>query len=147
MLIRLRETGALCTDHEFRSAHANTSFPPSLGPELLDSYGADPVLDGPQPALGRYQVSAMQGARQDGDNWITNWVAVDMSPEACQALDARTADAMRAERNARLSASDWTQLPDAPVDRDAWAAYRTALRSLPQHPGFPWDVEWPTPPL
>ena len=27
-----------------------------------------------------------------------------------------------------------------------WAAYRKALRDLPQQPGFPYDVEFPTPP-
>lgn len=34
-------------------------------------------------------------------------------------------------RNARLAASDWTQVADAPVDRDAWATYRQALRDFP----------------
>lgn len=44
---------------------------------------------------------------------------------------------MRRERDARLKASDWTQLPDAPVNKEAWAAYRQALRDLPNH------VNWP----
>lgn len=38
---------------------------------------------------------------------------------------------MRHQRNRLLSESDWTQLPDAPVDRDAWATYRQALRDFP----------------
>ncbi len=38
---------------------------------------------------------------------------------------------MRLARDARLAASDWTQLADAPVDRAAWAAYRQALRDFP----------------
>lgn len=49
-------------------------------------------------------------------------------------------------RNNRLLASDWTQLPDAPVDRQAWADYRQALRDLPADPNWP-DVEWPNEPL
>lgn len=52
----------------------------------------------------------------------------------------------RAERNARLSASDWTQLADAPVDREVWAAYRQALRDVPQQEGFPMNFVWPEPP-
>ena len=53
----------------------------------------------------------------------------------------------RAERNARLAATDWTQLPDAPVaDHEAWAAYRQALRDVPEQPGFPAQIEWPTAP-
>lgn len=56
------------------------------------------------------------------------------------------ADAMRSYRNALLAQSDWTQLPDAPVDRAAWAAYRQALRDVPSQAGFPWDIQWPTQP-
>jgi hypothetical protein len=38
---------------------------------------------------------------------------------------------LRIHRDARLAASDWTQVSDAPVDREAWAAYRQALRDFP----------------
>jgi hypothetical protein len=38
---------------------------------------------------------------------------------------------MRAVRNDLLAQSDWTQLPDAPVNREAWAKYRQALRDFP----------------
>lgn len=38
---------------------------------------------------------------------------------------------MRLHRDWLLAESDWTQLPDAPVDRVAWAAYRQALRDFP----------------
>lgn len=34
-------------------------------------------------------------------------------------------------RNAELIKSDWTQVEDSPVDKDAWATYRQALRDLP----------------
>jgi hypothetical protein len=41
---------------------------------------------------------------------------------------------LRAERNRRLAATDWTQLADAHLSqekKDAWAAYRQELRDLP----------------
>jgi hypothetical protein len=38
---------------------------------------------------------------------------------------------MRHHRDRLLAQSDWTQLPDAPVDRQAWADYRQALRDFP----------------
>lgn len=38
---------------------------------------------------------------------------------------------MRIIRDRLLVESDWTQLPDAPVDRAAWAKYRQALRDFP----------------
>lgn len=54
--------------------------------------------------------------------------------------------ATRKERNQLLTESDWTQMPDAPVDQDAWATYRQALRDIPQQAGFPTDITWPTKP-
>ena len=56
------------------------------------------------------------------------------------------ADEVRAERDRLLTASDWTQIADAPVVSLEWQSYRQALRDIPQQSGFPDDVEWPTPP-
>jgi hypothetical protein len=53
---------------------------------------------------------------------------------------------LRRERNRRLSGCDWTQTMDAPVDRDAWAAYRQALRDLPANTVDPRVPQWPSPP-
>jgi len=49
-------------------------------------------------------------------------------------------------RDNLLKASDWTQVADAPVDKEAWAVYRQALRDVTQQEGFPMRVEWPVPP-
>lgn len=70
--------------------------------------------------------------------WTQVWQVVDL-PEDQAAAN------VRAERNRLLAASDWTQLADAPVDTVAWAAYRQALRDLPDHPDFP-NVELPATP-
>jgi hypothetical protein len=53
---------------------------------------------------------------------------------------------VRVARDGLLSASDWTQVSDAPVDKAAWAAYRQALRDIPQQAGFPENVTWPITP-
>lgn len=39
-------------------------------------------------------------------------------------------------RTDELKATDWTQLPDAPVDSQAFAIYRAVLRDLPQITDF-----------
>jgi hypothetical protein len=39
--------------------------------------------------------------------------------------------AMRIVRDNLLAASDWTQLPDAPCNAQAWADYRQQLRDFP----------------
>jgi len=67
----------------------------------------------------------------------------DPTPEQISAMRARD---VRRKRDNRLAASDWTQVPDAPVDQQAWADYRQALRDIPQQEGFPEDVVWPEKP-
>jgi hypothetical protein len=41
------------------------------------------------------------------------------------------AERMRLHRDRLLKESDWTQTADSPVDREAWATYRQALRDFP----------------
>lgn len=53
---------------------------------------------------------------------------------------------IRTWRNRQLAASDWTQLPDASVDRVAWATYRQQLRDLPSQNTDPKLIVFPTPP-
>jgi len=60
-------------------------------------------------------------------------------------LEAK-ANQVRAERDRLLTATDWTQVADAPVVSLEWQPYRQALRDVPQQSGFPDSVEWPTPP-
>lgn len=75
MLIRLRDTGAVITDYEFRAANPNTSFPLVLSAELLDGFGADPVLEGPQAVpTNRYQYSMRDGVEQIDGQWFTRYV-------------------------------------------------------------------------
>lgn len=65
------------------------------------------------------------------------------------ALIEDTFNMLRLTRNGRLSQSDWTQVPDAPLSveqKEEWKVYRQALRDLPQNTLDPFDVAWPTPP-
>jgi len=63
--------------------------------------------------------------------------------------DARAWAQVRAERDRLLAASDWTQMPDAPLTaevKQAWADYRQTLRDIPQDFADPDDVVWPEQP-
>lgn len=57
-------------------------------------------------------------------------------------------DALRRKRDRLLRESDFTQIPDAPLSDDAraaWAAYRQALRDLPEiYADDPASAIWPT---
>jgi hypothetical protein len=53
---------------------------------------------------------------------------------------------IRARRDALIVQTDWTQLPDVPLPtKEAWAAYRQALRDITQQ-SDPHYISWPTPP-
>ena len=68
----------------------------------------------------------------------------DYNPDEREA--EQKANEVRAQRDALLAETDWTQVPDAPVDAQLWADYRQALRDVPQQEGFPFDINWPTKP-
>lgn len=58
---------------------------------------------------------------------------------------------IRGIRDAKLSSSDFTQLPDAPLTAQQvtdWATYRQTLRDIPStYAGNPEGVVWPSEPL
>lgn len=147
MELRNRATGAVITESQFRAEHKNTSFPQVLTAAIIDSFGYDPVLEGPQPALTPpYEIAVRDGVEEVNGQWFTKYIAFEPDADGKAAMDAVQAAAIRQTRDARLAASDWTQLPDAKADRGAWGIYRDALRQVPQQQGFPWEVEWPTEP-
>lgn len=83
-------------------------------------------------------------AAWSGAEWIDPRTPEDIEDEREQALVL-----LRAERDRRLAASDWTQMPDAPLAeaaREAWRLYRQALRDLPETTTDPAAPEWPAPP-
>ena len=53
---------------------------------------------------------------------------------------------MRAIRDQLLVASDWTVLPDSPLDVAAWVEYRQQLRDFPETWVPAPTVTFPTPP-
>jgi len=146
MEIRIRESGQVVTDSEFRAMFPNTGFPVQLTEQIINDFGGDVVFEGPQAQPSRYQVGFRDGVEQINGKWFTKYSVSDMDDEAKAALDAQQAKSVRDDRTNRLSESDWTQLADAPVDKTAWATYRQALRDVTTQDGFPWSVTWPVKP-
>lgn len=102
----------------------------------------------------------IEGEYRDDRFYVENYTPVAMPPRPSphhvfsyatkEWKDPRTPETewplVRAERNRLLSACDWTQLPDVPLPtREAWAAYRQALRDVTSQPD-PFNIVWPTPP-
>ena len=146
MEIRMQDTGNVVTEQEFRAMFPNTGFPAQLTADIISDFGGDVVLEGPHAMPTRYQVAFRDGVEQIDGKWFTRYSVCDMDQEAKDALDAQQANSQRAYRNTLLAECDWTQLQDAPVDQQAWANYRQALRDVTAQPGFPWDIQWPEKP-
>lgn len=146
MELRIRTTGQIVFEHEFREIHKGTPIPSPITLEIIDYLGADVILQGPSPQVGRYQYSYRDGAVQIGEQWFTKYTVKDLDAEGIALRDAEQAKNVRQTRDQKLKDSDWTQLADSPVDKAAWATYRQALRDLSNAEGFPWDMTWPQAP-
>lgn len=85
-----------------------------------------------------------QFARWDGSDWVVEDMPVEEPVEEPEPVAEDII--VRGKRDALLTASDWTQVSDAPVDQAAWATYRQALRDIPAQAGFPDAVTWPEEP-
>ena len=158
MQVRIRETGAVMYEGEFRKLFPNTSMPQQLTEALINDFGADVVFEGPQASGGTvYQYSQRDGVEQIEGKWYTKYVlgpvftdgettAAEQEAAYKAIKDAEQASAVRQTRSDKLADCDWTQVADSPVDKAVWATYRQALRDITTQSGFPWSVTWPDAP-
>ena len=88
----------------------------------------------------------------DDDNQVINDGQVVERIYTDAELRKQVIEYIRQQRNAMLSASDWTQVVDAPLTRtkkDKFKTYRQALRDLPTTYSNETDIQnvvFPTPP-
>ena len=113
-----------CVDQDGNVAWSS-ELPPTLdGRKLFQAGAGQRIVEAPDDVRGK---------RLQGDEWV------DLpEPEIDPLIE------LRAERDRLLAASDWTQLPDAPLtdsQRAAWRDYRQALRDLPET-----GDDWPASP-
>ncbi len=165
MEVRVRSTGAVMFDHEFRQLQTGLGFPKEINEAILNEWGADIVFEGPQASGGTvYQYSMRSGVVLIGNKWYTNYIlgpvftdtpATDLQPAKTAAeneaeykamKDAEQAASVRASRTQKLNDCDWTQIADSTADKAAWATYRQQLRDITSASGFPWTMTWPESP-
>lgn len=145
MLIALVSGSTVTQVGDYKELFPNTSFPPSgADAEFLAANGAMPVnlfkahnratekLVTCEPYIeGLFVYTVTVEAKTEAD------IAADNASKAAQ---------VRANRDALLTACDWTQLPDVTLPKKAeWATYRQALRDITNDSAFP-DVVFPNNP-
>jgi hypothetical protein len=132
--------------HDLRRENPNTSFPATMSEEVLAEWRVYRVLPNSAPTVPHTKNVAEADPTLIDSVWTQTWIVTDATPEQVTERTNEQAAFVRADRNARLAACDWTQLADAPVSSLDWANYRQALRDITAQAGFPWSVEWPTQP-
>ena len=163
MEIRLRSTGQVMLESELRQ-WAKDNNGPSWGrttDEVLEAIGADPVFEGAQASGGTvYQYSQRDGVEQVDGKWYTKYILgpvfVDGETTAAEQeaaykaqKDAEFATNARTQRDKLLGECDWVvikAMESGQAIHSDWAAYRQALRDLPQQAGFPTQIDWPVKP-
>jgi len=129
------------SDPDLPSVFPTTETAANLGYTLVEvTVQPEPTVDTRTHKIQQQAPSLINGL------WSIGWDIIPKSADEISADTAAKATSVRAERNNRLTACDWTQLADAPGDKAAWTTYRQALRDVPLQVGFPWDVTWPETP-
>ena len=156
-MYRIRATGEVVSQGEFRSRNKNTSFPSQWSVELVEELGLDPVFETPAPTVTRYQTAYKDGVEQVAGKWVWKWsigpvftdneeaTAAEQQAAYVAKIDADAAKGVRTTRDAKLAETDWTALSDVTMSPEM-AAYRQALRDVPSQAGFPHEITWPNKP-
>jgi hypothetical protein len=135
---------------QLQERYPRVSFPADLEKADLTSYGVISIREVPMPECDYRTERVVQlPVKQVDGVWTQQWDVQPLSAEEQQVIVNNHAEGVRRERNARLAACDWTQLPDTGLDgqvRINWAKYRAELRNVPSQTGFPWSVTWPQQP-
>lgn len=128
---------------ELQRDHPNVSFPGTFPDALAAEWGLLPLEATPRPEINRLIEDVAEGTPELVDGtWTQVWTVAPLSQEEAELR-------IRTERDRRLAACDWVVIrakelgQSVPID---WFTYRGDLRQLPDQPGFPFEVVWPTPP-
>lgn len=77
--------------------------------------------------------------------WVEKWNVRKLSEEEYAKKVNSKWMSIRSYRNRLLTESDWTQMPDSPVQDSLWHPYRQALRDITLQDD-PFNLVWPKPP-
>lgn len=131
----------------------NTSFPKNMSTDALASWGVYPVIEGSKPTIDdktQYLQQADIPILIDG-NWVLPYEAVTRSDSEQLAYNNKIKRLNVIQRNEKLQDTDWTQMPDSPLNDETktkYATYRQKLRNISDHQNWPHleDYDWPLTP-
>lgn len=130
------------------AANPNTTFP-NMGwtNEMLSDLGYAelnfPEILSPGPFETLVEGTPVKA--KDG-KWYRSFTTEEVSDGVKEELLTKQWHEVRIQRSNLLLECDWTQLEDAPVNKEDWATYRQTLRDITETTTDPFNVNWPNPP-
>lgn len=116
----------------------NISFPEDANEGTINYLGVYRVQQTERPVYDDTVNELIDAVELVNEKWVQKWIIGNLNEELA------TMNARR-KRQMLLSETDWMALSDNVLTED-WAAYRQALREVPQQTGFPFEVIWPVKP-
>ena len=152
MELRVRETSEVISERDLYYKYPNISFPKPLTSYVIDTYGLEVILEGPQPQVTPpYETVVRQGIEEIKGKWFTKYMIGPIfnneeDEEAYRLkIDTQASESIRSTRNSLISKSDWMGCSDV-IMSDEWRQYRQELRDITTQEGFPHNVDWPEEP-
>jgi hypothetical protein len=132
------------TEANFRALFPNTNFSWPFVAEEVEPLGFGLYDFSNQPDLDTFEKAVeVAPVKNEYGIWRQTWAVEPMTEEEVAVRTEQEWANVRNQRNFHLLRTDWTQLPDAPVDTATWATYRQALRDITEQPD-PFNIVWPT---
>ncbi len=135
------------TLENFQQINPGLSLPFPLLPEHIEPHGYGIYDFSMPPEHGVFEKLEEVAPVKSANNGVyyQTRIVVPMNEAEIAERTEQEWNLVRSQRNRKLALCDWTQLPDAPVDAAAWAAYRQELRDITNQPD-PFNITWPTEP-
>jgi argonaute-like protein implicated in RNA metabolism and viral defense len=121
-----------------RMDFSNISFPSDVNDESINHLGVYRVQPSARPTYDGVISKLVDTVELINEQWVQVWITENVDIESAKAN-------VRRRRNSLLAETDYMALADSTLTEE-WAAYRQALREIPQQEGFPFEVEWPSKP-
>jgi hypothetical protein len=135
-----------------RDLHPNISFPSIIDSSELLALGYAEFIRTLPPEAGVLQKAVELTPVFNGTVATQTWELRDMSDQEKADVTANALIAARSIQKSLLSRSDWTEMPSVQAKKDqtwkdAWAAYRTAVRDADKQSTWPLGPVWPVEPI
>lgn len=149
-LVKIDESnqpGEIIHYDQFKLEYYNTTFPVNIENFDPRPYGYKKIFIYEElPIIDTKHIQSTLEYDDENDCYNLVYFYVDKSEEELVSVYEKKWQDVRGERNSKLLASDWTQLPDVDLSEDKlnmWKTYRQQLRDITNTSLSPYDITFP----